>query len=285
MPDANDTTLRRIALRSEDSTYYALTEFRFNTQVDRRMIVTGDGKPLALVRGIWYRSDSPVDVLEIAQPDRFELTGWKLPDGVTVHGAPEGTITDEERTDLKDSRPAAYDLYERSGHNVPVDPIAIPAAEWTWLEGEAPPDDARVALWRPNLPSWLEYGREFSHVFPGTLVGFRTAMLEVVEGLVDGSVYLERSGFKCFANYKYSPPRFHESRRTPRSRAVTTRETNALKEIFVMCVEEISGPNLAGALDNWDAAQRTLEGDVRRQACVKICSACGGKGVITKGSP
>ena len=273
------TTLRRIALRADGAAYYALEEFLHDHRAHERQKVHGDGQLLAWVRKIWYKASSPVDTLEISRPDRWESSGWKLPEGVSVVGAPAGILTDEQLVEIESD---LQELYVRSGASVPVDPIKITAAEWTWLEGEPPADDFRVALWRPNLPSWLEYGPEYSHVFPGSLVGFRTAMLEVVERLVDGELYVERNGIKCFASYKYSPPRYHEARRHPRSRP-TTRESSQLKTIFITVRQEIQGKNLADALAKWDAARTELEDDVRRQACVKLCSACGGKGVMGTG--
>lgn len=281
MADKNDRTTH-YALAGSDGVYYGLHAFAGYYGVER--VVTGDGKPLEQVRPGWFRAPEAAGVVEVANPPKrnYEGHGYKLIPG--AHKVPGLTlherITEEAYEELPD---ALLELYARISVEVPQPPDVIVADKWVWLEGEPAPDDPRVDLWRPNLPAWLKYGLEYSHVFPGTLVGFRTAMKEVVEAIVDGDVYHQKNGFKVFASYTYFPPRHHEAKPYPRSRHKVRRESKNLKKIFVGCPETINGENLADALANWDRRRDELEDHVRSVAKVHVCSACNGQGYLGKG--
>lgn len=268
------------ALRGEDGVYYGLHAFA-DYRGDVRGEVASKGGALAKTRGAWFRADAEVDAVEITkEPLRsFEGQGYVLyPHAGNVPGM---SLSEEITSEEWESAPESIqDLYHRKSVEIPQDPDVVSASEWVWLEGEPPPDDPRVDLWRPNLPAWLKYGMEFSHVFPGVLVGFRTAMKEVVEGIVDGDVYHRENGFQVFASYKYHPPQFHQAKPYPKSRRTVSRESRTMKSIHVNCFERISGDNLADALAKWDRARELLEADVRRQAGVKLCSSCSGKGYV-----
>lgn len=268
----------RYALRGDDGVFYGLQHDLSNYRSGPpEVAVLGDGKPLEWQRDNWWKASAEVARVEIPEPDKSIPHGWELPEGVSLEGCP-ARCSDEELSALEVGINA--DLYQRVYREEPQPPTVISAEDWTWLEGEPPPNDPRVDLWRPNLPAWLQYGREFSHVFPGVLVGFIPAMKPVIEAMVDGDVYKRCDGYKAFAKFKYSPPRFHEAKPYPRSRRRVRRESTHLKEIFVSLRPEIPGTSLADALLNWDKARREAEDYIKSVAQVKICAACSGSGII-----
>lgn len=255
------TTPARIALRDPDGrVFYAVEEHQCCG-------VSGDSKPMAHVRGVWYEAVAEADVVEIGRSDRWVIDCWRLPPGMTIEGA-DAEITAEAALEAPTFDD---DLYESVGHDEPVAPIRVLAAEWTWLEGEPPSNDNRVRLWRADLPGFLSHGQEYSHVFPGVLTCFIEAMAEVVGGLLHRRARIETGKIKGYVDYRYSPALYDKGHQ---------RERSATKTTYFSCPAEIRGENLADALGNWDEARAALEEDVRRQSTVRTCGHCLGQGVI-----
>jgi len=159
---------------------------------------------------------------------------------------------------------------------------------WVPLPGEVDPDPPRE--WAVNDKSTLAvYGRHTAHLWPGTLGGFRAAVVTILKEhpLITGDpaakVYdFDRSGeVSVHWRVRWDLPQPRKRREGERKRkAPYTTDVAMGQHTSLVVPDELAATTKAAAISGWDAAARDWAGrflpDV--DSIMRACSSCNGRG-------
>lgn len=242
-------------------------------------------------RDWWWSPDEP-KTLHLVGPPTREVVAYALPEGVTTPlGSP---ITPDQRQELfnDDGEPLEpwARLYESVSEprepkvtDLPVPMMLLPGAP-------APLDDKRV--WVAQLPFEIREHREYLHLFPGHMPGFKKALLEYLggsgwagRGQVPGVDCQEESqpprGLKITRTVTFEPSLTTTRRVRGRRRSEQVQRT-VTRTLLLHVPDSVKGQNRAEAAERWDALwAKALE--LVEQSNVKACGHCEGRGWLSDG--
>ena len=236
---------------------------------------------VAAGHGPWHKRTEPLndDTLVLAA----RRTAPDEPDAASLaHLAGH----DDDRDCL--SCDVAHALYTRVP--LPREPRGhvIDLAGWVPLPGEADPDPSRE--WTVNDKSPLAvYGRHTAHLWPGTLGGFRAAVVAILKEhpLITGDPVAKVYDFDSSAEVsvhwrvRWDLPRPRKRREGERKRkAPYTTDIAMGQHTSLVVPDELAAATKAAAIAEWDDAARDWAGrflpDVG--STMRACSSCNGRG-------
>ena len=162
---------------------------------------------------------------------------------------------------------------------------------WLRLDGEPPPRDGRS--WVASLPSELFQRREYLHLFPGYMPGFRDAMQQVIKSLPGVRFCLDSrtsgGSLEVTIEVPFDKPQseFRPRRNldgsVSRSRKGRTVPVMATRCLVIHVPYRIDAANRAAALAEWERREAEIRQAVA-DASIAACSACMGHGYVITGS-
>ena len=259
-----------------------------------RAKVTGvyaDGQPMEQLHGDWWATDHEATHLTATAQPNAKTIGYRLTDQTAESVRYPATLTVEEWAERRDRESdTLWTLYT----NVHEDQ---PALEYVYdgpvmvLEGREPPGPGE-RQWIADLPHVLAGRPEYLHLFPGRIPGLRAHLHEVIKAMpgirhcFDG--YNNFTGLHVVVEVDFDKPQTRWvadiSRRTgkPLKTGRNVRHT-VTRNLNLPVPAAVTADTYEQALAAWDQQIEFWLGVVR-DAAVKACSACGGKGHVDHGS-
>lgn len=224
----------------------------------------------------WYTGTFLAERLKQRRPGGHTTVGFKLKDEtaasvrfplvLTVAEWEERTDDDDDDTSLEDS------LYSRITEPQP-DQDTVFEGPWLVTDGSPAPQDGRS--WSARLPYELQHHSELLHLFPGTLGGFREALVARLNNIPMVTAY-NHTEFSVSASVPYAPPTFSW---TGKGRAKRQRENSLLRREVWYPPREIAGVNRAAAAVLWDQTMEQYVKAATDMATVRPCSTCHETGI------
>lgn len=216
----------------------------------------------------WWAAPDQAGKVTVETVGRPPVVSYRLRDDYDLNGVsvdlPQTLTPDEyaERAGDYDDRTAVQRIYAEAYETVrgdaPIHVDTIDLSDCVRLDGAPRPKLPDGADWVADLPATLREHREYLHLFPGHLDGFRKAVTERINGLPGVKAY-DHSDWTVFVQ---------------RDR---TREL--VKEGLVpRPPRRISGHDLAEAIAEWERLMSTYVDAVERAASGRVCPHCDGTG-------
>lgn len=259
-----------------------------------------DGTPMTSLgqdhRAGWWAADHEAAAITLRKPRRPLTLSYRLRDrsALSQRYPAELSLEDWElRTSGEDGadRAALYHLYESVTED--QDPEVTEAkGPWLRLDGEPPPDDGHS--WTATLPSALGNRREYLHLFPGYMPGFRGHMTEAIKALplvryvLDATRGNQVYGLRVTLEVPFDKPvtDYQPARNldgtVSRSRKGRTVQVMATRKLELAVPYRIDGTDRASAAAEWDRRKAGLLAAIEA-ASVTACSACEGRGYVETG--
>lgn len=277
----------RYALHHEGTWFYYLSGDALSAEV------LADGVPMTGLgnthRAGWWAADHEATVITLRKPRHPLTLSYRLRDPSTESERFPATLSTQDYQDRSgDDDDVFWRLYEPVTQEQEPEVTAV-EGPWLRLDGEPPADDGRS--WKANLPYALANRREYLHLFPGYMPGFREHMQEIIKALPHvRHVFEAKRGTLVYGLEvtlevpfdqpvtEYRPARNRDGSPS-RSRAGRTVPKMATRKLDLPVPYRIDGPDRATAAAEWDRREADLLA-VIEGASVAACAACGGCGYV-----
>jgi hypothetical protein len=265
---------------------------------DRTPYMDGEPMQAGAVRGWWWAAapshdGPPFPTVEVERPSRQVTVGYHRTLPVDDPRYPE-TLTVEEYRARTDDDEGGYDakvdaLYEAVREAEPSVRERVPGP-WLWLDGEPPPDDGLD--WKATLPFELRARREYLHLFPGHLDGFRDAVKEALEAIPGARVYTASGTFDVsltvtlpkhapLPQWARPPDLSHLTARERRQRLARESEVveRITRQLRIPVPSRVEGADRADATVRWHERKAEIVAYVEAVVAAP-CPNCGGHGYL-----
>lgn len=224
----------------------------------------------------WYTGTFLAERLKQRRPGGKKTVGYTLKDETAASERFPLVLTvaewDERTDDDDDNDTPEHSLYARITEPQP-DQDTVFEGPWLVTDGSPAPQDGRS--WSARLPYELQHHSELLHLYPGTMGGFREALVLRLNQIPMVTAY-NQAEFSVYAKVRYEPPTFTW---TGKGRAKRQVESRLMRHETWSPPREVPGVNRAAAAVRWDQLMTQYLQAATDMATVRPCSACHETGI------
>lgn len=233
-------------------------------------------------RARWFAGTFLAESIQRRTPVAPKTLAWELADESAASERFPRMLTVEEWAERQGTDEDS-DFPERGLYRAVTEPqpdkVVVLEGPWQHADGEPAPPDGRT--WVAKLPYELIQHSELLHLFPGSLQGFRAALVARLNTIPGVTAY-DHATFEVYAKVPYDPPRHSWTGKGRSKRQVAEGLTRS--QTFYP-PREIPGATRASAAVAWDETIAKFVAVVSEMATVRPCGTCAGTGVAPHNLP